>query len=453
LPRRLATRLLVWFIGLFVLTLGVVIVLSIFFANRRFDSSLDEQLSGTAHTVEERTQQGSEAQRILDELATAAQFLQLTDPSGTPTVLAANLQGRPLPTFISARTTPAQDGFHTIRFRKTEMRLVRHSLHDGDDNLTGYVIVGALVSGRGQNMFDLTLVMVSASLAGLIVVAGGAVIVIKRETTPLRQLTDDVLQASETGFDEPVSASGPGSQEAKDLRRAFSALVDSQRELIERERSFFADSSHVLRTPLSVISGNIELLEQGIYGKERQEAVAQARSAIDTMSRTVSGLLLLSREPDPNALHWEVVDVQAMLRDLGGEAATAFPHVALSADAVEPLEVAGNPYQLRDMFTSLIENACRYTPQGGAVTLHGVRDGQDALISVADTGIGFSEEEGAKATDRFYRGAAARRMFPGGSGLGLAIAERIAALHNGTLTLANDEPAGAVVSVRLPLLG
>jgi signal transduction histidine kinase len=108
---------------------------------------------------------------------------------------------------------------------------------------------------------------------------------------------------------------------------------------------------------------------------------------------------------------------------------------------------------LVDLFTSLLENARHYTPAGGSIEVAGSRDDAgNAVIEVRDSGIGLSEAEAQHVTERFFRGATARRMFPGGSGLGLAIADRIARLHNGALAVLPRPEGGTVARVELPLL-
>jgi len=452
-PQRLSTRLTVWFLALFVATIGVVVGLTLFFANRAFQTSVDDQLLGLAHTAEERINSSDDDQHILEELSTAAQFLELVDAHGNVTLLSGNLDGKPLPTFIR-RGQPLNDGLHTIGFRKAELRIVRHALLDENGAVTGYVVVGGVVPDVNKNLRDLAFIIAGASVIGLVGGVGGTILVARRESGPLKELTDLALATAASGFDQPVPPSTRGSKEARELRRAFSVLVDRQRQVLERERAFFADSSHVLRTPLAVLQGDIEMLEQGIYGKERQEVVVQARTAIDAMSRTLSGLLLLAREQDGAGTSWEVVELRALLRVLTDEAKTAFPELSVALEEGEEVEVAGDPHQLRDLFASLVENACHYTPASGSVRVGLARDDDtDAVVEVRDTGIGLTEQESSQATERFFRGQQAKRMFPGGSGLGLAIAARIASVHNGSLVIEKGEPQGAVARVRLPLLG
>jgi signal transduction histidine kinase len=449
-PQRLSSRLTLYFVGVFALTFAVVIALTLFFANRALQSTIDDELRGVATTAEERIQQGNNEQAVLEDLSTAAQFLELLDASGNVVSVSRNMGAQRLPTFLegSERRT---DGLHTVKFRKSDVRTVRHALIARDE-LSGYMIVGAVIPPIDERLSDLAAVLIVATTIGLALAVGATVWGARREAAPFRELTDQAVATAASGFERPIPASERGSAEARDLRHALSTLVESQRQLLARERSFFADSSHVLRTPLAVLQGDIEMLEQGAYGKERQEIVAQARASIDAMSRTVSGLLILAREETTDPSAWEVIDLQELLGPVVAEARTASPSLDIRLEAEAQLEVAGDPHQLRDLFTSLLENSCRYTAGGGAVRI-GVRseDGR-AAIEFCDTGIGFTEEELGRAVDRFFRGGRARAMFPAGSGLGLAIAARIVEAHHGTLELANGASGGAVVRVSLPLV-
>jgi signal transduction histidine kinase len=320
--------------------------------------------------------------------------------------------------------------------------------------VTGYVLVASPIPEVDDAIQSLVLLVLVAGVLGMIVAVTGTVWLSVREARPLKELAHDVRATASSGFEMALPNVPGGSLEARQLREAFTALIDRQREVIKRERAFFGDSSHVLRTPLAVLQGDIEQLEQGVYGKERLEVVAQARHSLSTMSRAVNGLLLLAREQESAAgSTWEVIELGQLLAQLVAEARVAAPHIQLSIDAPEPVDVAGDPHQLRDLFASLIENACHYTPaEGLVIAALSHNDADDVVVEIRDTGIGLSPADAASATDRFYRGAEARRMFPGGSGLGLAIADRIARLHHGELELLPNPGGGTIARVTLPAL-
>ena len=453
-PERLATRLSVSFVLLFVVTFSAVVAVTLYYAQRTFQTSIDDNLEGLAETIDQRlAQPDADPAHVVEDLSSAAQFIQVADASGQVTNLSSNLLSSPLPTFLR-RTPSERTAFHTFKSRNTQLRMIRYPLLR-DGTLTGYVVIASPTPEVDDAVQSLGVLVIVAGLLGMTVAVVGTVWLSLREARPLKELTELVQATAASNFEERIAPSGEGSVETRQLREAFSNLVDRQREVLARERAFFADSSHVLRTPLAVLQGDIEQLEQGVYGKERQEVVAQARSSIGAMSRAVNGLLLLAREHEaaPGS-SWEVVELTALLEQQVAAARVAAPELAMTAELEPGLELGGDAHQLNDLFASLIENACRYTPPGGSIEVVLNRtDDDDACVEIRDTGIGLSGDDESRATERFYRGTTARRMFPGGSGLGLAIADRIARLHGGTLALEPRETGGTIARVTLPLLG
>ena len=451
-PHRLFTRLTLLFALALVVTFAAVIALTLFFADRAFQSSIDDTIHGVALTLEERLGATTDAQKAVDELSTGAQFLVVLDAEGHVVTRSSNLASESLPPPVSAGPAKRSDGYHTSRFRRTQVRTIRHALLN-DGQVTGYVVVGNLVPRVDDRLVQLSGILVATAIVGVALGTAGSAWFVNREVRPLRSHAGEARATAASNFERPIPPEGEGSsEEVRDLRRALSSLVDGQRQLLARERAFFADSSHVLRTPLAVLQGDIEMLEQGVYGSERAQTVAQARASIESMSRTVSGLLLLSREQEERALAWEALELGPFLAVLMADAQTAFPNLALTTSAAPGLDIAGDRTQLRALFVSLVENACRYTPPGGGVTLTAAPHLGDALVEIRDTGVGIAEEEREHLFERFYRGQAARRMFPAGSGLGLAIARQVVRGHNGTLRLAPSADGGTVAEITLPLL-
>jgi two-component system OmpR family sensor kinase len=451
-PDRMAVRLSVSFVLLFAIVFTAVVVITLYYAERNFQTSIDTTLSGVAETAGQRLTHGTEPLEVVRELSSLTQYVVILDAKDHMVAHSENLSGIAMPERfkISTRNTPT---FQTFSTKAGRLRSIHYPvLQNG--GVTGFVVVASPQPDIPDVVQSLAIVITLAGLLGLIVAVIGTVWLSVRESRPLQTLAEDVKATADSGFELDVPASNKGSVEARQLREAFAVLVDRQQEMLTRERAFFADSSHVLRTPLAVLQGDIEQLEQGIYGKERQETVAQARSAIETMSRAVNGLLLLAREPDASpASSWEVVELSPLLQDLVREAGAAAPMLTIRGNIAAGIEVAGDPHQLRDLFGNLIENAWRYTPPDGSVAVSLRRDGEDALVVIRDTGIGLAAGDANRLKERFYRSRDARRMFPGGSGLGLAIADRVARLHRGSLDLSGRPGGGAEARVRLPLLG
>ena len=450
-PDRLATRLSVSFVLLFLITFSVVVAVTLYYAQRTFQTSIDDNLQGLAETIEQRlSEDGADSQKIIEELSSAAQFVELLDAGGVVTSRSSNLGIAQIPASLG-RHQSDHISFRTFKLGNSKLRAVRYPLIR-DGLVQGYVIAASPIPEVDESLLSLLAVAIVAGVLGMSIAVVGTVWLAVRESRPLRDLTDAANATAAAGFGLPIPPSDGGSREARELRGAFSTLVERQREVLARERAFFADSSHVLRTPLAVLQGDIEMLEQGVYGKERVEVVAQARVNLEKMSLAISGLLLLARESDASETAWEVVELSNVLQGLVEGARVASPGLTISSEIEGGLEIAGDSHQINDLFVSILENARRYTPEGGKVHITATRSASDVVVEVADTGIGLGTEEPGHLKDRFYRGAEARRMFPEGSGLGLAIADRIVRIHQGTFELSSREAGGASAKVTLPLL-
>jgi signal transduction histidine kinase len=235
---------------------------------------------------------------------------------------------------------------------------------------------------------------------------------------------------------------------------AFNEMLKSLEEAQAAQQRFVADASHELRAPLTVIRGNLDLLERArdIPPQEQAEIVGAARAEVERMSRLVADLLSLARADSGMRLERAEVELDSVVLEIYQQLLANSPHVRLSLSHLEPLLVLGDRDRLRQLVLILADNAVRYTPAGGSVTLSLHSKGTRAVFAVADTGIGIDAEDLPRVFGRFYRSERAREMDPGGTGLGLAIARWIADDHGGELDLRSTPGQGVTATLRLPLL-
>jgi signal transduction histidine kinase len=218
----------------------------------------------------------------------------------------------------------------------------------------------------------------------------------------------------------------------------------------ERQHAFVADASHELRTPLAVIRANAEFLE------EQQPENAEVREIIsetDRLSLLVDALLAVARDDDSARANHAPVDLSEVV---GATVAAMTPLAAehgLELTHAEPttLMVLGDRDQLRQVLVILLDNAVRYTPEGGRIHVQARPDGREALLTVHDTGVGIPAEALERVFERFYRGDEARNRQSGGVGLGLAIARELVTRHEGRISVTSTEGAGSTFEIRLPL--
>ncbi|MBK6617785.1 MAG: Sensory transduction histidine kinase [Pseudomonadota bacterium] len=239
---------------------------------------------------------------------------------------------------------------------------------------------------------------------------------------------------------------------------------DSEKLLISRDitrfekieimrRDFIANVSHELRTPLTVIGGFLEtLLDSGKLGKMEQNALELMAHQATRMHRLIEDLLTLSRlENSQNAPKEEKIDIAKLMQGIYQEAQSlsAGRHKVEMNIAREAV-ISGNEDELRSAFSNLVSNAVRYTPRDGNISLHWVREGDEGVFFVQDSGIGIEPSHIPRLTERFYRVDHGRSRETGGTGLGLAIVKHILSHHQAELEIISQPGHGSTFRIRFP---
>jgi heavy metal sensor kinase len=242
--------------------------------------------------------------------------------------------------------------------------------------------------------------------------------------------------------------------ELRRLAETFNAMLERLEAAFRTQQQFLADAAHELRTPLTAIRTNLEIWQRGAAhsSAEREAAARAAIRETDRMGRLVADLLFLAREDQERPARREPVALDRLLLDVYSLQRPLAEQVALTLDDFEQVMVEGDPDQLRQLVLNLIDNALRYTPAGGRVTLSLARQGAWATIRVSDTGPGIPPEHLPHLFDRFYRVDDARARHTGGAGLGLAISQQIARAHGGRIEVASEEGRGTTFTVVLPAM-
>jgi two-component system OmpR family sensor kinase len=234
---------------------------------------------------------------------------------------------------------------------------------------------------------------------------------------------------------------------------------EEQEQTLSSQRRFVADASHELRTPLATIRTNLELLQRAgddLSMLDRDEAMADALAEIERMSRLVSDLLTLARVDSGLRLERrEVVPMDRVVRDVFRQARLmAMPREhRVQAEPIEPATVVGDADYLKELLLVLVDNAIQYTPDGGEICLSLEHQGNEAVVSVSDNGVGIDQDDLPHLFERFYRADHARHRVTGaarGTGLGLSIAKWIAEEHGGRIEVRSEHGRGATFTVRLP---
>jgi len=290
----------------------------------------------------------------------------------------------------------------------------------------------------------LGLVAVGVGSAGASTIAGSALRPIARMT----ETASDVARSRD--FSRRVRVAGDEQDELVQLGLTFDEMLASLDGAYRQQQRFVGDVSHELRTPLTTIRGNAELLEAGTTEPaEQREAVAQIRRESERLSRLVDELLVLARADSEESFAPRSVQLDEVLMEAFAELrGTGEPRLRLRS--IDALQVRAERDRLKQLILVLVDNALRYAPHG-TVEISLADDGSDAVLRIEDDGIGIAPADMPRVFDRFYRGAAARRVNASGSGLGLPIAKWIVERHGGTITIGRRDGPGTLVTVRIPI--
>ena len=240
-------------------------------------------------------------------------------------------------------------------------------------------------------------------------------------------------------------------QELQPLAGSLNALLARLDSALGAQRRFTADAAHELRTPLAALKLQLDLARRANDHPARVAAYDDLNAGVERASHLVDQLLTLARiEPEALATRAVDCDLVAIAKEaiVARGALASQRHIDLGLAREIPANVRGDPASLAILLSNLLDNALRYTPEGGKIDVALDNENGRAVLTVADTGPGIPPEERARVFDRFFRGADNREP---GSGLGLSIVKRIADAHHATIELgAPEHGSGLVVTVRFP---
>jgi two-component system OmpR family sensor kinase len=236
------------------------------------------------------------------------------------------------------------------------------------------------------------------------------------------------------------------------LGATFDQMVAQLQASFATQRRFIADAAHELRTPLTAVSGNVELLMLGAASDPAQQrrSLQHMNRELERMGRLVDDLLTLSRLDACSTLRYADVDLGTLAQEMVGEFHSRSPQHQWLVQAPAGVVVRGDADRLRQVLLNVLENARKYTPEGGCITVSVTSEQDRAVLSIVDTGIGIPADDAQHVWDRFYRVDQARTRARGGSGLGLSIVKSIIETHGGHVALHSTIGQGTTVTLSLP---
>lgn len=401
----------------------------------------------------------SEAAFVLADLAPLEEFsapgiyVQLLDHNGITIAASPNLPGGELPEHPGSIATAltGREEYDTVPVGQERVRVLARPVKNGSQ------IIGVVLVGESLHLLDITLrqmqqlLAVAASSAALLSLLGGWWLT-SRALNPIANVTRLARKIATTGQFQQRLPVPPARDELGELTVTFNDMLARLEKTFRHQQEFLADVSHELRGPLMVIRGNLDLLKMELSNQDRRDSARDAAEEVDRMARLVSDLLFLAEMDTkevvwkrPVALHQVVLDVLERITGLDG----GLHEIELSHN--DRLTVMGDRDRLDQMLWNLVQNALRYTPTGGRVTLALTKQDKNVELVVADTGVGIPPDHLHRIFERFYRVDQARSRGEGSTGLGLAIVKQVVEAHGGNVHVYSKPGEGTTFTVSLPI--
>jgi len=413
---RLRLQLTAWYAGVLVLVLAVLGVGLFFTVRRQMARHLDVSLRAAAAALEqaarirETEQAGAQGAVVdaVDELHIPDRSLYLLDEDVHP------IKPAVLPDRIRDAIREAAEGKHPYRNLDAPDGRELRVYVERFTGTTGKAYVAAVVADRMELENEYTSLIeafAAAALAALLLVAGGGSLLVRKSAAPVERS-------------------------------------------MEQMRRFMADAAHELRTPITLLRTRAEVAASQERDPARDAATFQAieREAA-RLGEITGGLLTLARA---DAGEWPMVRETLYLDDAIAGAVDATRALAeqrrvfVEVGSFEEARITGDPALVRQLLLIVLDNALKFTPEGGRVRLDVSPENGRAAVVISDTGIGIPAEQLSHVFERFYRGDRARHAAEG-AGLGLAIAQWIAAVHGAHIDIASEPGRGTRVAISFPL--
>lgn len=455
--RSIRVRLTIWYVVVLAVVLAAFSA-GVYFAMRTsLYSNIDDSLTSRAEALDGAIDVNGGAPTLDPDSApghpSGEEFVRVFDSEGeltfdnTAEVMAPEIDQNSVTQALggSARHDSLETSDDTMRVFTTP---IRH-----DSSIVGVLQVGETEDDLLESLRTLLLIIGLAYPVTLVVASAGGVFLAGRALRPVDELTNVARQISADDFSKRLDMKLPDDEVGR-LARTFDEMIARLDDAFRRQRQFTADASHELRTPLTSIKGQTEVaLQRDRNPEDYREVLRAVNSEVDRMIRLVGSLLTLARADSRQApISRERVDLSQLVNDAAEQmsAAASAKGIALNVTA-DAVTLIGDEDLLLQLVLNLFDNAIKYTPQGGSVSVICRADGGSGVVRVTDTGPGISAEHLPHVFDRFYRVDPSRSQAAGGAGLGLSISRWIAESHGGTLSVDSAPGSGSTFIVRVPL--
>ena len=331
-----------------------------------------------------------------------------------------------------------------LRFRATPV------IKDG--SLLGVVLMAHPIEIVQKSLQSLLVTLGIIYVVLLIPTIIGGFLLAKGAISPLREITDKLKRVSSENLAERVKKPNTG-DEIEELAETFNTMLSRISEAFERERMLIGDLAHELKTPLSTLRSGVEItLSKKRKTSEYKAALTDSLVDVNNISSTLKNILDLAWTRSDNARgKAEKINLSKMSKELKEilEKLTLTKNLKIITNIENDIEILGQEDKLMRAFLNVIDNAVKFTPANGTITLSLKKEDASAIFSVKDTGIGISKKDLPSIFNRFYRGSGTEKTL--GSGLGLSIAQALVNAHQGKIVVKSKPGNGTSVTIELPL--
>lgn len=362
---------------------------------------------------------------------------------------------------LQRNETAEQDPLEIILLKSNKLRII-HMDHTYYYYVTQSVQQGGhtyqlqlmkALSEQTHFLQTLIKILTVTNLIGLLIALLSGIFISRKILRPLRNITATAQEIEITDLGKRIHVSNNG-DELDELAETFNHMLTRLQTGFEQQRRFVSDASHELRTPITVISGYVNMLDR--WGKQDQSALEEGLAAIKSeaanMNDLIEKLLFLARaDQGKQLINKPHLAVAPLIDTIVQETRMIAPNHHIKLDQNDPTTIEVDGAAIKQMVRIFIENSIKYTPPGGTICIASRQTGQHLEITIADTGIGIPQENQPKVFDRFYRVDQSRSKSTGGTGLGLSIARWIAQQYGSSIHLTSTLGEGTTVTLRLPL--
>lgn len=340
------------------------------------------------------------------------------------------------------------------RIKKEAMFRVVCSKLYREETKVGYVIIGQSFEKIYESMDKLfSVLLFSIGIITLLILVLSYFLT-ERSLKPIDRLIHQAQQISRENLGERLDVENPADEIGR-LTNVLNGLLNRLQDAFNKEQEFMADAAHELKTPLTVLRTHWEdeLSNKELPGIFKEKLVKDIET-ITRLSKLINNLLLLSNsEYSPLRADFEKLDLTELVKEVVSNTIVLaeLKNQTINTFELTPVIVQGDRARLYQLFFNLIDNAVKYTPEGGTINLSVKKEISSAIVEIKDNGIGIPETDLPNIFRRFYRVHKDRSKKMGGNGLGLAIVKLIADIHNGEIIVESKAEKGSSFIIKLPL--